>query len=124
MSGASLPLQKPSYIYTDNIVNFLTLESWCYKPSLDSPSNHANMPPMGLKKSQFSNTDAWRSAAMQRESCVNAEESCQRARLADAHNNQEGMTNPDTLADQQLYIQGKMDKDEYQNYLLFKHAKA
>jgi len=79
---------------------------------------------MGLKKSQYSNADVWCCAAMQRESCIDAEESCQRARLADAHNHKEGMTNPDTLADQQLYIQGKMDRDEYQDYLLFKHSKA
>jgi len=73
-------------------------------------------------QAQFSNANDWRNDAMQRLSLCDAAESDRRKRLADEHNRKEGMFDPDVLADQQLYIQGKMDVDEYQNYLLFKHA--
>lgn len=59
---------------------------------------------------------------MQRTSAITDTESQQRAALADAHNRREGISDTDTLADQQLYIQGKMDLDEYQAYLLLKHS--
>ncbi|RLL53576.1 hypothetical protein D8Y20_05250 [Mariprofundus sp. EBB-1] len=80
-------------------------------------SSHTPQPP-------FDNADAWRNAAMQRTSLCDAAESDQRKILADVHNQKEGICDPDVLADQMLYILGKMDVDEYQNYLLFKHTPA
>ncbi|MFQ5519232.1 MAG: hypothetical protein ACE5E3_04440 [Mariprofundus sp.] len=79
---------------------------------------------MSQKQSTFSTAEQWRASAMQRESGISADESDRRAELADAHNRQERISDPDTLSDQQLYIQGKMDLDEYQDYLLFKHTRA
>jgi len=73
-------------------------------------------------KHTFSNANDWRDAAMQRVSLCDTAESERRKILADAHNQKEGMSDPNVLADQELYIQGKMDIDEYQNYLLFKHS--
>jgi len=70
----------------------------------------------------FDNADEWRNAAMQRTSRCDAAESERRKLLAEGHNQKENMCDPDVLADQKLYIQGKMDVDEYQNYLLFKHS--
>jgi len=70
----------------------------------------------------FTNPDDWRKDAIQRTSLCDAAESDRRKILADSHNRKENMFDPDVLADQQLYIQGKMDVDEYQNYLLFKHS--
>jgi len=78
---------------------------------------------MSSHKSQFSSPDAWRDEAMARTVEVNTGESLRRKMLADAHNEREGITDPDTLADQQLYILGKMELGEYQDYLLFKHSK-
>lgn len=48
----------------------------------------------------------------------------QRQQAAACHNLQEGVADSDTLMDQQLYILGKMELDEYQEYLLFKHRQA
>lgn len=59
---------------------------------------------------------------MQRISSIDAEESNQRRAVSDAYNKQQDTFNPDAFADQQLYIQGKMDIEEYQNYLLFKYS--
>lgn len=69
-----------------------------------------------------SDPDQWRTAAMQRPSTIDAAESQRRQAQADAHNRREGISDPDTLADQRLYILGKMDLEEYQSYLLAKHA--
>jgi len=79
----------------------------------DHPKNHPHT---------FSTASQWYLAAMQRESLCNEAESKQRQALADAHN-QQHIHDADSLSDQQLYIQGKMDRDEYQDYLLFKHSK-
>ncbi len=73
-------------------------------------------------KTPYSNADDWRNDAMGRPSQCDADESKRRKALADAHNQKEGMCDPNVLADQELYIQGKMDMDEYQDYLLFKHS--
>jgi len=35
-----------------------------------------------------------------------------------------GINDADTLADQEIYIQGKMTHEEYQKYLLFKHSNS
>ncbi len=71
----------------------------------------------------FTNANDWYTAAMQRTSLCKAAESAQRQKQADAHNCEQNIHDADALADQQLYIQGKMDSNEYQNYLLFKHSK-
>lgn len=67
--------------------------------------------------------DEWRQDAMQRPSAIDTAESLRRQAIADAHNLRQGIADPDTLADQQLYVQGKMDIEEYQRYLLEKHAR-
>ncbi len=59
---------------------------------------------------------------MQRASGIGDDEIDQRMAVADAHNRRHGISDADTLADQQLYIQGKMELEEYQQYLLFKHS--
>ncbi len=59
---------------------------------------------------------------MQRESMIDAREIQQRRNLALAHNRRHHIDDPDTLADQELYIQGKMELREYEAYLLFKHT--
>jgi len=59
---------------------------------------------------------------MRRTIVIDATESDHRADIAQAHNQQLGINDADTLADQQLYIQGKMDMEEYQDYLLLKHC--
>jgi hypothetical protein len=77
---------------------------------------------MSIKKSQFSNIDDWRDAAMRCSSDISEAELSRRLAIADAYNRQQDISDPDILADQQLYIQGKMDLEEYQDYLLFKHS--
>ncbi|GAV20243.1 hypothetical protein MMIC_P1207 [Mariprofundus micogutta] len=61
---------------------------------------------------------------MKRSPVIDAEESRQRQNFADSHNRQQGISDPDILNDQQLYILGKMDMEEYEQYLLFKHSQA
>jgi len=77
---------------------------------------------MDQPENRYPDADSWRDAAMQRPASIEASESEQRAELARTHNRSRQITDPDTLRDQQLYIQGKMDLEEYQNYLLFKHG--
>lgn len=77
---------------------------------------------MADKRDTYTNADQWRRNAMQRPAAIGADESMRRQAIAEAHNRQEGTTDADILADQQLYIQGKMDIEEYQEYLLFKHS--
>lgn len=74
--------------------------------------------PMGK---DYANAEEWRQAAMRRESGIDAEEMAARRRVAEVHNREHGISDADTLADQELYIQGKMELDEYEAYLLFKH---
>lgn len=59
---------------------------------------------------------------MQRPTTIDAAECQRRRKVADRHNRREGIADADTLADQQLYILGKMDIEEYQEYLLLKHS--
>ena len=66
----------------------------------------------------------WRHAAIQRPNGIDETTSGQRRSQADAHNKLENITDSDALNDQQLYILGKMDMEEYQAYLLFKHSKS
>jgi len=70
----------------------------------------------------YANAEAWWYAAMQRESTVSANEEQTRRKIAHAHNQLNNIHNPDALADQELYILGKMDLQEYEAYLLFKHS--
>lgn len=59
---------------------------------------------------------------MRRYSDIDEAESGKRSAVAETFNRQRGNSDADTLADQQLYIQGKMELEEYQDYLLFKHS--
>ena len=70
----------------------------------------------------YVSAEAWWYAAMQRESTVSPEEELARRNKAHAHNQLNGIHDPDALADQELYILGKMDLQEYEAYLLFKHS--
>jgi len=67
---------------------------------------------------------AWFAAAMMRISTLDETQIRQRQAIADAHNACNGIKSPETLIDQQLYIQGRMELDEYERYLLFKYGKA
>jgi len=77
---------------------------------------------MDQHKPHYATAADWYDAAMQRASLIDAAESAQRYAIAAAHNQQHRITDADTLADQQLYIQGKMPLEEYQRYLQFKHS--
>lgn len=79
---------------------------------------------MNDKNRGYDNADAWRSAAMKRVSDISDSELRQRKKIANAHNLKEGINDADTLADQEIYIQGKMSLEEYQSYLLFKHSNS
>jgi hypothetical protein len=83
---------------------------------------HVEYGKMSGERVNFTNAHAWRDAAMRRSSDINVTESNQRRAAADAYNREQSISSPDMLADQQLYIQGKMDLEEYQKYLLFKHS--
>jgi len=72
----------------------------------------------------FATASEWRNTARQRDCSIDALESARRRSLAAAHNSEHGITDADTLADQELYILGKMELQEYQDYLLFKHSPA
>jgi len=71
---------------------------------------------------QYHSDQAWHESAMLRQNGVDKLESEKRRLQAEAHNQQHDITDPDILRDQQLYILGKMDMEEYQAYLLFKHS--
>lgn len=70
----------------------------------------------------FRDAKAWYDHAMQQPSKITQHESEQRAALAREHNQREGIVDPDVLADQQLYIKGKLTRDEYEQYLLLKYS--
>jgi len=74
-------------------------------------------------KLEYANAVEWREAAMQRESVGSSTDIAQRRAKAALHYVSEGVTpDADTLADHELYILGKMDMQEYEQYLLFKHS--
>lgn len=77
-----------------------------------------------MSKQDYSSPKQWRDEAMLRENSVTTDEQSSRLSQAQNHNQLNNITDPDTLMDQQLYVLGKMDLDEYQNYLLFKHGQA
>jgi len=72
----------------------------------------------------FASAEAWFEHAMRQPSRISRAESMRRAAIAAQHNAREGIVDADTLADQQLYIQGKLTLQEYQQYLLLKHGGA
>lgn len=60
---------------------------------------------------------------MQRGNGVSDAEAISRRKQAEAHYQQESvLPDADTLADHELFILGKMDVQEYEQYLLFKHS--
>jgi len=72
---------------------------------------------------EYSNANEWREAAMQRENGISDTESQQRRSQAALFYQQENTTpDADTLADHELFILGKMELEEYEQYLLFKHS--
>jgi len=75
------------------------------------------MPDAGWKTPQ-----AWREAAMARPDGVDARLQARRRQVAARHKQAHGITDPEVLADQELYIRGKMTREEYAAYLAFKHA--
>jgi hypothetical protein len=68
----------------------------------------------------YATPDAWRDAAMRRSSTIAADEVARRRAIAAAHHRTQGQPDADALADQELYILGKMALDEYRDYLIFK----
>ena len=72
---------------------------------------------------KYATADEWRAEAMQRVSSISESEIIQRRTQASRHYQQEEvMPNADTLADHELFILGKMDLSEYEQYLLLKHS--
>ena len=66
----------------------------------------------------YATPDDWRAAALSRPVGVDALEQQRRRHMAAAYHRQHGMPDAETLADQELYIQGRMDLEEYRDYLL------
>jgi len=72
---------------------------------------------------KYKTAQAWREAAMQRPHGVDDVEVACRKQAAHKHVLQEGgQPKGDIWEDYMLYIMGKMDLEEYQAYLLFKHS--
>jgi len=72
----------------------------------------------------YDNHQLWQAEARAREPELSPAEVAERQRLADTHNAANDITDEGTLMDQQLYIQGFMDLDEYQQYLLLKYSRG
>jgi hypothetical protein len=73
---------------------------------------------------EYSDADEWRAAVMERPDGVGADEQQLRREMAERHYAKAGeKPDKDALADHELYIRGKMDIEEYQAYLLFKHGR-
>ena len=74
----------------------------------------------------YATADEWRKAAMQRPTVLAQCEIIARRKQANDFyaTADKPLPTPDELTDQELYIQGKMDLQEYQTYLLFKHSKT
>ncbi|MDX8403757.1 MAG: hypothetical protein R8K54_05050 [Mariprofundaceae bacterium] len=72
---------------------------------------------------KYQSADQWRDTAMSCATGVTEEESERRRKMVGQYDLKEGMkSDTDALADYELYILGKMDMEEYQQYLLFKHG--
>lgn len=68
----------------------------------------------------YATPDAWRAAALKRPVGVDAAEQRRRREIATEHHRRYGMPDAETLADQELYIRGRMDLEEYRDFLLFR----
>lgn len=76
-------------------------------------------------KMEYKTAQAWKYAAEQRPQGVSDAEVARRKKEAKAHALQVGKkVSADVWGDYMLYITGKMDMEEYQAYLLFKHARC
>ncbi|RME85256.1 MAG: hypothetical protein D6771_03480, partial [Zetaproteobacteria bacterium] len=64
---------------------------------------------------------AWRRAALQRPDGVGPEEIARQGAHAARENERLGISDPERLSDQELYIRGKMTLDEYAAYLALKY---
>lgn len=74
---------------------------------------------------KYKTAKAWRDAAMLRANGVSDIEIEQRRTQATLHYTQSNeQPDADILADHELYILGKMDMQEYEQYLLVKHQQA
>jgi len=72
---------------------------------------------------RYETAEQWRQQAMRRDNGVDEEESERRRRAVAAHHTREGtVADADRLADYELYILGKMELEEYEEYLFFKYA--
>jgi len=71
----------------------------------------------------YTTADEWRQAAMLRESAISeVVQQERRAQAAQHYAAADAAPDADTLADHELYILGKMEMAEYEQYLLFKHS--
>ncbi|MDX8401671.1 MAG: hypothetical protein R8K47_03465 [Mariprofundaceae bacterium] len=75
-----------------------------------------------MRDPRWRSPEAWRAAAMARPDGVDARTQARRRRVAERHNRAHGITDPEVLADQELYIRGKMTREEYAAWLAFRHA--
>lgn len=66
-------------------------------------------------------SEDWAREAQARPDGVSAEEQARRRRFAQKRNAELGITDPDRIADQELYIRGKMTLEEYTAFLAFKY---
>ncbi|MDQ7004528.1 MAG: hypothetical protein Q9N67_06275 [Ghiorsea sp.] len=72
---------------------------------------------------KYTSAKAWLAEAVQRQTTLSEVEISNRKAMAAAHYAQENITpDAETLADHDLYILGKMDLEEYEQYLLLKHG--
>jgi len=72
---------------------------------------------------KYKTAQEWREAAMQMPQGVSDMEMAQRKQRAQVHALKEGKNlGDDDWKDYMLYIMGKMELEEYQAYLLFKHS--
>jgi len=69
----------------------------------------------------WTDPEAWRKAAACRPDGVDEAEQRRRREHAERFNRAHGITDPAQLADQELYIRGKMTLDEYEAYLALRH---
>jgi len=72
----------------------------------------------------YESAQAWFDAAMERGTTLDPELIRQRQAIADAHNACNDIHDATVLADQQLYIKGYMELEEYQRFLLLRHGKV
>jgi len=73
----------------------------------------------------YKTADEWRKAAMKRANGVDEAESGRRRKMVQLHQLQDGVeADAGDQSDYELYILGKMEIEEYQQYLFLKHSKA